>query len=64
MEKVFVTMLTSVKVDVLRVSVTGGSVIVFVRVVTAVCSSTVDVNTVTVYNGVVKLVDTETVVGV
>jgi hypothetical protein len=64
MEKVFVTVLTVVKVDVLRVSVTGDGVIVSVKVVTVMGSSTVDVNAVAVYRGVVKLVDTETVVGV
>ena len=64
MEKVFVTVLTVVKVDVLRVSVTGDGVIVSVKIVTVMGSSTVDVNAVAVYRGVVKLVDTETVVGV
>jgi hypothetical protein len=53
-----------IMVDALGFSVTGDGVIVSVEVVIVVGSSTVDVNASAVNKGVVKLVDTETVVGV
>lgn len=64
MEKVLVTVLTGVTVDVLAITVDGGGVIVCVEVETVVGTTSVVVNAAAVYKGVVKLVDVETVVGV